>query len=773
MDSLKNKLETKFFYVVLAIAMAALVVGCSDWKKLDEIPAGVMFVLAVAGLLVGVLGIWLAVRYHSETKKEIGIQEIKNFVDLHNTMTAEMEKILLGRAGQKRHLHILSFTPAFGNISTPELYETDDQDYGIAAEGKKAEVTYKGLIEKIVEKGNYDVDVKIICYNEEKRREYYESWGDVVEKDAAKREEKIRKWENQAKYIIGIVRGEWGEDSVIEVNHMQPILFFSTDSILIQYAIRIDTVNKKSVVSGIKLKQEKNIKFFNTSFGEFYDKPSGVSALFENCFGAGSLAVQEARQVQHILTGLAAEDRREVCDLDILLAYGGGKDSTMILLVLKYVQDLFLRKSKSPFKLHILVHVHPGMRGTVLRNIYHVFKGLKLDTDTNVEITFKSKGAVLDVKSFINENFNSETVSIPIESKEKFKREILMFGHLSRGLGRHTFCYTCNIDMVMSVIDYALSEKGNIDYIVSGDSEEEQEAHGKWLNLVFGFINKKNVDIGDGSYNPELFFKDFVGLRNCFETCFELGNKRTDSDMQIENYPKLFKIYKYVNFTLSNESRALLERELSFAFHDESFNFSETDCFYPAVMAHMAGLGGGKNYDKHLGAHIKHVTKIMKKKNFPRDLIDKARGPYIPTLEDSKRKEIMNFLSTMFGIDEKKLDAIVYSPFLNNGERLQLFLDKKNTGLKSASVIRYIKKGNMSVIDYMKGKMNLSADEETKIESFINEYIGLSCEDIKKILSFSGDQKEVGLLNVIAKGDPYVDEEVDLGNGEKIIVSGR
>jgi len=766
-----NGLKSNVFCIMLLVAVAIFVAGCTILEISGNVKENVMFVMTFVGLLIGIVGILVALWVDTKNKKWKEFHEIDGFVKLHNEMTSEMKKILDYVGDEKKHLHILSFTPAFGNISAPELYDVEREGSHGGSDGSNVG-TYKYLLEKIVEKGNYNVDVRVICYNALKRHEYHSYWAEVIEEEAAKRQKLIDKWESQALHIINIVRREWGDDAVEEVDHMHPILFFSTDDILLQYAIRNDANMKKSVVSGIKLEQKNKVKFFNLSFGEFYNKPSDVCALCDGYLGVGSLFAQSARAVMKILDGEAVERKREVNDLDVLLAYGGGKDSTLVLLFLKYVQELFLRKSRSPFKLHILVHVHPGMGRSVLENIYNVFRKLGLDTDTYVDIAFKSKGMNLDVKKFMNEYFDSGTVLLNSMIKSVFRREVLLLGHLSRGLGRHTFCYTCNLDMVRTIIDYTYDKNGEIDFVVSGDSAGEQESHVRWLNTVFSFINKKTIDIKDRSYGTESFFKDFIKLHNLFESCLGVSAKRRDADKQIGVYPELFKIYKYVDLTLSPEFISLLDRGLEFKFHEESFNFSETDCFYPAVMALMAEMRGEDDCARYLKAHINHVSEIMDSKRFPLHLTDAAKSKYNPNIEDDWKKKIMRYLSDMLDIDEKKLKAVVYSPFIEGGRRLQDFLDANGINLKKNIVIGYIKNENTSLVDYIKGRITVSDDDGKKIEKFLDEWIGLSRDDVKKILNSYKHAEEYELLEKIASGDPYV-KDVDVGGGKKIKISGR
>jgi len=504
------------------------------------------------------------------------------------------------------------------------------------------------------------------------------------------------------------------------------------------------------------------INFFNHSFEEYDYKPSKIAEFYESCFVDNRLNIQSAETVKRVLDGYAAGKKLKVNKLDILLAYGGGKDSTMVLVFLRYVQELFLRDSVTPFKLHILIHVHPGMREDVLRNIHNIFRKLELNDDKNVKIIFESKGSVLDAKRFINEDFNPSLVSIPEEIKRRFRRELLLLGHMTRGLGRHTFCYTCNIDMVMSIINYTVGERGEIDLIVTGDSKKELSDYTRWLNTISSSGEKGAADTKRAANTVRSFFRDFIKLKTLFKNYLGVDDAVNDTVRGIQRYPELFNIHDYVNFSLDNFG-GLLENYLGFSFNGQSVNFSETDCLYPAVMAYLAyERGGVEKGAAYLEQHIAHVIGLMVEKGFPDHFVQKEKDLFETGVKADKLANIKQFFSSEFGIDDKKLKALVYSPFLNNAERLQAFLDEHGKKLNSGPVI-----------DYINGVKSFSEEDERKIEAFINDYIGLDRKDVKKIMNYSETPGDDDLLELIASGDPYVRKNVDIGNGEKITVSAR
>jgi len=687
-----------------------------------------------------VLSIYYAIVIYiksTKDKKQYDARQIYDFTKLHNIMTDEMKRIVESKNYEEGHLYIISFTPAFGNISTPQLYEN-----------------YSNLLDRIArEKRN--VDIKIICLDEKKRCEYHEKWAAVKFATDVERRKNTDDWEKQALDIIESIRRKRSYNSVIEVGHIHPVLFFSTNKMLIQYAIKLPSENETvSKVMGTILPQGDGKDFFNHAFKEYSDVylPVGIAELYEGYFKEfdGNSYITAADKVKRALDGKTVKNQ-SIGDVNILLAYGGGKDSTMSLIFLKYVQSLFLKDTNKTFKLHILTHIHPGMRKTVFENIKIVFNKLRLYDDKDVHITFQTKNALFNQED-VNRFFRSNNgITIPRNVKEEFRREMLLFGHLSKGLGRYTFCYTCNIDMIMSIITNVLKPDNNIHFIVTGDSKEEKGLYTTWLNEIFSFVEGKEVDIRQG--DTASFCKHFVDLQKTFNEKY-LGILNQSAG-KITIMPELFDITEYVNFSLDKLIKEFLEIKMGFKFESDSFNFSETDCFYPAIMAYTASLRGGLNKDEHIKRHLEHVKKIMREKGFHSEFIDKASNVGI------KYSEVKPFLEHEIGISDKQIKTLVESPFLDDGKNLQSFLNRNIQTFNASDIIGFIRGTSYDV------------SKKDDIETFIREWVGLECRDIITIMKYSEDSNEkTELLEKIARYDPYNDYNCII-NGVKTVISGR
>ena len=735
-----------YFNVVILILLSIYIVS------LPSVEAVISFLFSGAFIFSFAIGVGSSIFAECGIKsgeREKRAHVINDFVQLHKKMTDEMSRILNDKNTTNEHLYIISFTPAFGNISEPALY-----------------VNYRKLLEDIVKNNDRKVDVKIICYDENKRLEYHKYWAKIKKGKEDTNEnidEKISRWEREAVDVITLVRDNCGDNAVIAVDHIHPILFFSSSNIIMQYMIKNpdkDSTEMKSEVFGSIYPSHVNGKdFFNQAFKQYQKThiKGNVTFLFEKHLKDQNVKnkyITAAHSIKNKLT--QNKDGKLLVNNNVLLAYGGGKDSTLALLFVRLAQEFSMQITKKPFKLHIVVHVHPGMREDVFDNIDKVFNALGLyDDKENVVINYQTKNVTM-------ENIKNE---IPKEVKDKFRREILLLGHMSKGLGRSTFCYTCNMDMIMAIISYIYGSKDKIDYIITGDSRAEKKSYSEWLGNIFSYAKGRPVNISD--YEPKTFMRDFIKLTNMFQTEYGLGGEKINENRFLVTYPELFSdIHKDLHDVLK-DFREMLQ-SIGFSMTGISSSFSETDCYYPRIMAHMAGLRGGEeHYSEYLKAYLKHPLNFMKTKGFDDESINNAEGLF---QDNSTRIEIEDFVEKKLDITPLQLESLVYSPFLEDGVRLDDFLAaKKEHHLNSADIICFVK-GDTNAFDDIKIK---------DIKDFLIKYIGITnFEDLKTIMKYceNPDENSALLAKISKCGDPYVNVDAKVmveGVEYKEIHSGR
>ena len=178
----------------------------------------------------------------------------------------------------------------------------------------------------------------------------------------------------------------------------------------------------------------------------------------------------------------------------VLVAYGGGKDSSYMLAYVRFLQLLLLKKYQSTFFLRIATNRHAGMPYAVMENIDRVYRALGMYGDPLTEML------LIDGK---NINVFNKDLPLPSNLKEQNRKDILMSGHRVQGDGRPTFCNACNLSMVNSFA-YAAWYQGGVNMIITGDSQREQRAYYLWVNRLAKEFNTQK------RYSNEKGFSAFI-----------------------------------------------------------------------------------------------------------------------------------------------------------------------------------------------------------------------------------------------------------------------
>jgi hypothetical protein len=368
-------------------------------------------------------------------------------------------------------------------------------------------------------------------------------------------------------------------------------------------------------------------------------------------------------------------------DLDrnlVLVAYGGGKDSSYTLAFVRAMQLILFRVYGSTFRLRSATNRHAGMPRAVLENVDREYQALRLTTDPDCELLLidGSEVSVFDVNSPQREHV-----------VRRNRLDILMTGHRTFADGRPTFCNACNLS-VMNSFGLAAAYGDGADLIITGDSQQEQREYAVWVsrlarrldpgsrgsrgNGLGGFLS--HVDRIAQSYFTDIYGKDAVDT---------IAERRVTS--QVPERLRFFSIYSDTAYT-ARDHLDLLTGLLGFKFDDVAFSFTESDCGNPTLMAHLRGLKCERvfqrAYAEGLTEYVKFALGLMRKKDFPPELIEKMRRRYAgPDAAGQMRRAAGQYALDTFGLTEEQLVCMVYSPFADEGAGLESFLAREHPGL--------------------------------------------------------------------------------------------
>lgn len=468
-----------------------------------------------------------------------------------------------------------------------------------------------------------------------------------------------------------------------------------------------------------------------------------------------AIGIKECKRANNFANYIIKEARKKdlaINNVNILLGYGGGKDSSWALVFTRLTQLICRELLGATFRLQIITMVHLGAPKETLKNINLVFNKLGLLADKRVICKYFCYNSI--------SNF-SKNYKIQKFKKTLLREDILMAGHLSQGNPRPTFCYTCNLHMLSAFISQI---KKDTHFIITGDSNNEIGNYKLWIKSI---LNKLNFN--SCSFLSILKKKDKI--KNLW-SCFFRGVLPSNLIKPQNRYPKFnindlssvsfLPVFNFTDYESKNYL-SIFKKFLKFDFSKDALNFTESDCRHPLLMCHLHGIKTeikGGRYSRGINEYLKFVTSLMKNKGFTDELINKSLSKYNSSKNIIKMRKIAESYSLKsLGIAKNQLICMVYSPIVNRGARLEKYL--KNTApsyLKEKDKIR----------DYLSGKGKLESD----IKKFLFLRTGLNDKQLKFLFSQDDNNK---ILKAFSFKDPYVKKIKNkcFKNKRENIISGR
>jgi len=363
----------------------------------------------------------------------------------------------------------------------------------------------------------------------------------------------------------------------------------------------------------------------------------------------------------------------------LMVAYGGGKDSSYTVSLLRAVQLHLAVAHSQTFHLRIANMRHAGVADAVMANIDRVYQALALYADPRVEML------VVDHRQI--RNFERH-LPFPETVRAINRFDVLMNGHRTAGDGRPTFCNSCNL-AVADFYGRAAWWQGGVDAVVTGDSRKEQKHYFTWIMRLAQSLGLDVEACRRQGFRGLLQALDGVARAYFIELLGEgfdeaLAERRVSTgDSQGE--PAFISIYDLVSYRVDDHWELITEF-LGFRFEELAFSFTESDCANPMLMAHLRGLKAeyvqGRSYEEGLAEYLELAQALMRKKEMPERLIELALAPYATSAGKVARRKLANdFARGAFGLDEVQLTCMQFSPFVARGRDLALYLGLRHPHL--------------------------------------------------------------------------------------------
>jgi hypothetical protein len=373
----------------------------------------------------------------------------------------------------------------------------------------------------------------------------------------------------------------------------------------------------------------------------------------------------------------------------VLVAYGGGKDSSYTLAFVRAMQLILFRVHGTTFRLRVATNRHAGMPRAVLENIEREYRALRLTDDPDCELLLIDGNEVTP--------FDVDAPQRP-EVIRRNRTDILMTGHRTFADGRPTFCNACNLSVVNS-FGVAAAYADGADVMITGDSRTEQRQYVAWVSRMTRQLapaprDDGTVPAGESSDLARLFSHlDRIGQSYLAgihgpDAAQALAGRRVVAAVP----PRLrfFSIYSDTAYD-AGDHMELLTGFLGFRFDEVAFSFTESDCGNPALMAHLRALKCERVYQRSyaegMAEYVEFALGLMRKKDFPPGLIAQMRERYdTPDAIAGMRRAASDYATAAFGLTETQLICMVYSPFADKGSGLEEFLKREHPALPARRV---------------------------------------------------------------------------------------
>ncbi len=379
-----------------------------------------------------------------------------------------------------------------------------------------------------------------------------------------------------------------------------------------------------------------------------------------------------SRLAQDIL-GRSGQTER-LPDYKILVAYGGGKDSSYTLAFMRAVQLHLQSWQGTTFRLRVANMRHAGVPFAVMANIDRVYQALELYDDPRVEL--------LTVDHDMIRPFRLD-LPFPEHVRRMNRFDVLMNGHRTAGDGRPTFCNSCNL-AVADFYGRAAWANGGVDAVMTGDSLKEQKHYFTWIMRLASVAGMDVNAYRNSGFKGLLHALDGVG-QAYYEEVFGAGFETEKLQRRIScgdalSDPEFISIYGLISYRV-DEHWPLLTSFLGFRFDELAFSFTESDCASPVLMAHFRGLKAqfvqGRNYRQGIEDYLVLAKALMRKKEMPGQLIELALSAYATPEKIGYRRELASrYANEAFDLTEGQLICMQFAPFVDQGRALSNFLTR-------------------------------------------------------------------------------------------------
>lgn len=390
--------------------------------------------------------------------------------------------------------------------------------------------------------------------------------------------------------------------------------------------------------------------------------------VLQRLLGKFSRAERTALQllVQRVIVAAGGID--QIGDYKVLIAHGGGKGSSCALAFLRAAQLTIAGRAPKSFQLRVATLRHAGMTQTTLDNIQRGYSALFFHDDPRVELLMVENQEVLP--------FNHLRL-VSTAGQYASRRNMLMIGHVTGGDIRASL----HNDGYLSLGDFyrrITAWKGGVHALFSGDPSRKQNRYLAWLAKTTRAAKCRerarrpltlNALFTDMDERSAMYYRDIYG-----DHC-ALAH---DSSCKHDHRPLAYIGVADLLAETHTDFTWLLNDFMGHRLDEFAFQFSHPAYANPLLMAHLHGLQAevllALDYPQGATRFVQRATPFMRRQQIP-ELLRAQAG----TREG--RMLAATYAREFFSLEENQLVCMLFSPFVQQGQKLEAFLRRCHPGM--------------------------------------------------------------------------------------------
>ncbi|KAA0955222.1 hypothetical protein [Pseudomonas sp. ANT_H12B] len=374
---------------------------------------------------------------------------------------------------------------------------------------------------------------------------------------------------------------------------------------------------------------------------------------------------------------VAAGGIERIGDYKVLAIQSGSRDSCYTLALLRAAQLSIAGRAPATFQLRVASLRLNGSSATALDNIHRSYSALFLYDDPRVELLMVDNREVLA--------FN-HLAPISEAGREANRLNLLMVGHRRNWNGPLDLWDDGFLATGEFYGQIARWDNG-VDALVCSDTPRQQKRFLDGLNRAATKAGLNLSSHNETGYEQLFMLLDELGS-DCYRGFYsEHGQAQWRPAERFEACRRTTFIDIHDMLVSNLEERwPLLTEFLGFQSDELAAQLSDNDYVSLSICAHLRGLQAcfvhGRSYEAGVADYLQRALVMMRRKRLPERLCEQAMEAFgnSATLTDQRAlaaAEAQKYL----GLSEAQLVCLLFSPFVENGAALELFLRQCHPGM--------------------------------------------------------------------------------------------